>query len=253
MLQRWKRSRRTREERLAKQFEFCPVLANLLKTSRIVGKSGKVFNSLGALSSINTLVTLRNLFLDLKPKRSLEVGLCFGASTLLFTGSHREAGKPANRQHVALDPFQEAVWDCGGLMAVESAGLSGYLDYRAAFSSLELPKLLERRERFEMIYVDGSHLFEDVFVDAYFAIRLLLEGGVIAFDDSTNQNVTKALRFQRRSLQGRLEELDLSRYRPDGQSGLIYQVARRLGRVQLTAFRRIGDVAREWNARFHPF
>jgi len=27
------------------------------------------------------------------------------------------------------------------------------------------------------MYVDGSHLFEDVFVDAYFGARLLTDGG----------------------------------------------------------------------------
>ena len=95
MLQRWKRSPTTHEERLADQFEFCPALAALLRTSGVVGKSGKVFNNLGALSSINTLVTLRNLYLDLKPQRTLEVGLCFGASALLFTGLHRESGNPS--------------------------------------------------------------------------------------------------------------------------------------------------------------
>jgi hypothetical protein len=104
-----------------------------------------------------------------------------------------------------------------------------------------------------MIYVDGSHLFEDVFVDGYFVVRLLREGGVVAFDDSTNQNIAKVLRLLRSSLYGCFEELDLSRYQADGRGGLIYQLARRLGRVQLTAFRRVGDVAREWSAPFHPF
>jgi hypothetical protein len=154
---------------------------------------------------------------------------------------------------MALDPFQESIWDLTGLRAMERAGLSGYLDFRPAFSALELPKLLEGREQFEMVYVDGSHLFEDVFVDAYFIVRLLSEGGVVAFDDSSNRHVAKMLRFLRSSLQGRVEELDLSDYRKNGTNGLIHRAARRLGKVQLTAFRRIAGMTREWNAPFHTF
>jgi hypothetical protein len=79
------------------------------------------------------------------------------------------------------------------------------------------------------------------------------EGGVVAFDDSSNRHVAKVLRFLRPSLHGRLEELDLSGYRTYGADGLMYRMARRLGKVQLTAFRRIAGIAREWNAPFHAF
>jgi hypothetical protein len=51
-------------------------------------------------------------------------------------------------------------------MAVERAGLMGYMDFRQAYSALELPKLIEQGTQFGLVYVDGSHLFEDVFVDA---------------------------------------------------------------------------------------
>ena len=104
-------------------FNFCPELVEMISSRRVRGRSGKLFEGLGALSSLKTLITLRNLYLDLEPQRSLEVGLCFGASTLLFTGSYKAAGKPANRQHVALDPFQSSVWDDAGLLQIECAGL----------------------------------------------------------------------------------------------------------------------------------
>ena len=253
MLQRWKRSPTTHEERLADQFEFCPALAALLRTSGVVGKSGKVFNNLGALSSINTLVTLRNLYLDLKPRRTLEVGLCFGASALLFTGLHRESGNLTNRQHVALDPFQFSVWDDAGLLQVERAGLASFLDFRSTYSCLELPRLLQDGTRFDFIYVDGSHIFEDVFVDAFYSCRLLVDDGVIAFDDCSATDVAKVLRFLRTNLSESLAELDLTQYRQEGQRGLTYRAARLLGKVQLTAFRKIGSPVREWNAPFSDF
>jgi hypothetical protein len=235
------------------QLGSCPVLAELLQTRRVVGRSGKVFEGLGALSTCNNLFTLHRLMQETKAARTLEVGLSFGGSALLFTWSHRELGREPKGQHVALDPFQESVWDSTGLAVLERAGLSGYLDYRPAFSSRELPKMLASGEHFDLVYIDGSHLFEDVFVDAYFIIRLLADGGVVAFDDSSNPHVAKVLRFLRTSLSDRLPELDLGRHRQSKLGGLRYRFARWLGRIQLTAFRRVGDVERNWDAPFRTF
>jgi cephalosporin hydroxylase len=229
------------------------VLAELLQSRRAVGRTGRVYEGLAALSTINNLHIIHQLMLETRPINSLEVGLSFGGSALVFCASHKELGHTPEAQHTALDPFQITVWDSCGLMAVERAGLMGYMDFRRAHSALELPKLIEHGAQFGLIYVDGSHLFEDVFVDAYFVTRLLTEGGVVAFDDSSNPHIAKVLRFLRTSTRGALEELDLSHYRETKQDRFIYSVARRFGKVQLTAFRRVGDIERGWDAAFHPF
>ena len=184
--------------------------------------------------------------------RTLEVGLSFGGSALAFCASHKELGRLPEAQHIALDPFQATVWDSCGIMALERAGLMGYMDFRQAYSALELPRLIERGVHFGLIYIDGSHLFEDVFVDAYFATRLLAEGGVIAFDDSSNPHIAKVLRFLRTNLHGALEELDLSGYR-EKRGRVTYRVARYFKKVQMTAFRRVGNVERAWDASFYSF
>jgi cephalosporin hydroxylase len=232
--------------------DFCPVLTELLETKRAVGRTGRVYEGLPALSTINTLYTLRQLMHETRASRTLEVGLSFGGSALVFCASHKELGHPPEAQHFAIDPFQSTVWDSCGLMALERSELAGYLDFREAYSALELPTLLKEGTRFDLVYVDGSHLFEDVFVDTYFVARLLTDGGVVAFDDSSNPHVAKVLKFVRTSLRRGLEELDLGRYRKK-QERLKYRVARRLGKVQLSAFRRIGNVERVWDADFEPF
>lgn len=234
-------------------FEFCPVLAELVQSRRVVGRSGKVFEGLGALSTYNNLYVLRRLMENIKAERTLEVGLSFGGSALLLASSHRESGHAPKNQHVALDPYQETAWDSTGLMSLERAGLSGYLDYRPVFSSEELPKMLSCGERFGLVYIDGSHLFENVFVDAYFCVRLLTAGGVVAFDDSSNPHVAKVIRFLRSSLSAGLQELDLAVYREGKRDRFRYRVARWLGKVQLTAFRRVGEVVRAWDAPFCTF
>lgn len=233
--------------------EYCPVLEELVRLRQVTGKTGKEFRDIGALSTINNLHTLRQLMLALKPERTLEVGLSFGGSCLALTATHRDLGHSQGRQHVALDPFQSTVWDDCGIEMVARAGLEGFLDFRPEFSSIELPRLLSTGVRFGLVYVDGSHLFEEVFVDSFFAARLLEEGGVLAFDDSTNLHVRKVLRFVRRNLRENLEELDLSSFRADGGRGLSYRIAKTFGGVQLTAFRRIGIIERKWNAPYRSF
>ncbi|HEY6167685.1 MAG TPA: class I SAM-dependent methyltransferase [Verrucomicrobiae bacterium] len=233
--------------------DYCPVLAEMARTRQAFGRSGRRFEDIGALSSLNNLIVLRALMQDLKPDCTLEVGLSFGGSCLVFTMSHRDLGHAPAAQHLALDPFQKQVWDDAGLLAVETSGLSGFLDFRSAFSAVELPRLWHEGRRFGFIYVDGSHLFEDVFLDAYFSVRLLAEGGVVAFDDSSDPHVAKVLAFLRRNLRGALEEFDLSPYRLDGGKSLRYRLGGLLGRRQLTAFRRVGEVVRPWDAKFRPF
>lgn len=236
-----------------KSFDFCPALAELLQTRRSVGRTGKVFEGLGALSTLNNLRMLRQLMLASESSCTLEIGLCYGGSALMFACSHRDLGHAPKGQHVALDPYQQTVWDDSGLLTIEKAGLSEYLDFRCSSSALELPRMLERGEKFDLIYVDGSHLFEDVFVDAYFAIRLLSMGGIIAFDDSTYPHVAKVLKFLRASLADKLSEVDLTVYRKGRKERLKHRLAHRLRRAQLTAFQRVGDVERSWDAQFRSF
>jgi len=232
-------------------FDFCPVLAELLRTRRAVGRTGRVYEELSALSTINNLHTIRALMHETRPMRTLEIGLSFGGSALAFCTSHKELDHPMEAQHIALDPFQTTVWDSCGIIALERAALMGYMDFRQAYSALELPKLIESGAHFGLIYIDGSHLFEDVFVDAYFAIRLLTQGGIVAFDDCSSPHVAKVLRYLRTNLRV-VQEINLSCY-PEGRQNLTYSVAQYFGKVQMRAFRRIGDADRAWDAPFHSF
>ena len=189
--------------------------------------------------------------MERRPSRTLEVGLSFGGSALAIAASHRDIERPAERQHVAIDPFQSTVWDDCGREVLDRAGLGGYVDVRETLSSTALPALAAEGP-YGLIYIDGSHLFEDVFVDAYFSARLLSDDGVMLFDDCTNPHVAKVLKFLMTNWQGFVAEVDLSPYRPDGQS-MRYKIAKQLGKTQLRAFRRSARLPREWDATFHDF
>lgn len=233
-------------------FSYCPVLDDLLRTRRVIGRSGRVFSGLDALSTVNNLAILRAFMLERRPGRTLEVGLAYGGSALAMAATHQGLGRAPAAQHVAVDPYQAEGWDNAALAALERAGLDGYVDFRPQQSAIALGALLAQDARFGMIYVDGSHWFEDVFVDAYFGFRLLDDGGVILFDDCSIAHVAKVLAFVTANWSGWTREIDLSGYRPDGGS-LRYQAARRLGRVQLRAFTRVGRDTRAWDVPLKRF
>jgi cephalosporin hydroxylase len=234
-------------------FSFCLELQAMVSNRQAVGRSGKTFEEFVALSSENNLTTLRNLCMQLKPRSTLEVGLSFGGSCLVFTASHRDLGREPKGQHIAIDPYESQVWDDCGLIATERAGLSGYLDFRAGPSSLELPKLISEGRQIDLVYVDGSHLFEDVFVDFYFVSRLLSDDGVVLFDDCSDPHVRKVLRFIQTNCIKSLVSFDLSPNRTDQGKSMRYMLGGLLGRRQLLAFQKIGPPERAWDSVFTDF
>jgi cephalosporin hydroxylase len=225
----------------------------MVSNRQAVGRTGKTFRGVEALSTDNNLITLRNLCMRLKPQVTLEVGLGFGGSCLVFTASHRDLGREPKGQHIAIDPYESQVWDDCGLVATERSCLCRYLDFRAGPSSLELPKLISEGRQIDLVYVDGSHLFEDVFVDFYFVRQLLGDGKIVLFDDCSNPHVRKVLHFVRTNLAESFMLFDLGPFREDKGRSLKYRLAGLAGHRQLLALQKTGPSERPWDTRFHNF
>ena len=154
---------------------------------------------------------------------------------------------------MAMDPFQARDWKNGALALLEKAQLAGFAEISSRPSAVELPALQQSGRQFDLVYVDGSHLFEDVFVDFYFSRFLLREGGVIAFDDCASPHVAKVLKFVTTSLTGQFKELNLAPFRLDQGRPFKYKLARVLRKTQLRAFQRIGSGERRIDSPFVPF
>jgi hypothetical protein len=114
-----------------------------------------------------------------------------------------------------------------------------------------LAQLLSEKRTFDLIYIDGSHSFEDVFVDAYFSAMLLSGGGVVAFDDSSDPHIKKVLAFIRRNQRHCLQEIDITPFRRD--RSLKYTIGRIIGRVNMTAFKRVGELERPHGYKLKGF
>ena len=229
---------------------FPPALVGMLNARVVQGRTRQV-NFVGG-STRNNLFVLANLLRERRPQRTLEIGLACGASALAFAHAHRVAGGPDERIHVAIDPFQ-ADLDDAALVQIESEGLDRHFRFMREPSYAALPQLLRDGERFDIIYIDGSHHFDHVFIDLFYAGRLLLHRGVVLFDDSTLPEVKKVIAFVRRNLAHALVEMDLTRHRRKRAFDWRYKLAGLMGRRQLTAFEKIADPQRSIVSAFKQF
>jgi predicted O-methyltransferase YrrM len=217
--------------------DFCPTLKRMVRDG--VYPNGNESISVGANSTENNLHILRELIRAKKPVRTLEIGLANGASALVILASLNEF-VAANHQHTAIDPFQKDHWKSVGLCSVQTAGFQDHFRFMEDFSSLALPRLVEARDCFDFIYVDGSHAYDNVFVDHYYGLRLLKRNGVILFDDCTTGDVAAVIRFIIQKQKHILRELDLNPFRNPNRSWKR-KLGNMLGRSQIRAFAKLGD------------
>jgi hypothetical protein len=234
--------------------DFCPTLEKLYRTREAIGRSGKAFRLTSGLSTVNNLVTIRQVMLDLKPSRTMEIGMACGGSALTFAATHRDLGHSPSGQHVAIDGFQLSGFDDVGRFKLAEAELAEYVEVREQLSSLALPKMVRENLKFEMAYIDGSHRFEDVFCDFYHVRSLMAIGGYILFDDSSDVEVAKVVRFIRRNLSESFESIPISRYRARSAfQQFKYTVGEALYKTQLAIFRKIKNGDRPGQRKLRSF
>jgi predicted O-methyltransferase YrrM len=119
--------------------------------------------------------------IERKAKRTLEVGFSFGMSTCHLLLAHEVT---AGAEHVAIDPFQMSKYYQGtGLINVTHSGLLSRLTWVKELSNIALPRMYANGEKFDFCFIDGSHIFTDIIMDAYFCMLMLPVGGTLILDD----------------------------------------------------------------------
>ena len=132
-----------------------------------------------------------------QPRMLLEIGSYEGASAcyLIDTLAH-----DADIELHCIDTWEGSVEHTGQYpklslvearfikntaLAIAAAAKSVNLVVHKGKSDRHLPKLLgeNMQERFDLIYIDGSHQAPDVLFDAVVAFKLLKPGGLMIFDD----------------------------------------------------------------------
>lgn len=230
------------------ELQFCPTLHNMIQTGHVQLPNGEEVSIRGT-STLNNIRTIRQLITKERPGSTLEIGLAFGASALTFLATLNEIHGPSYH-HTAIDPFQSEVWKSAAVHSIESAGLSQNFTHLEQDSALALPNLCSAGKTYDLIYVDGSHLFEDVFIDFFYCVRMLSRDGLILFDDCTDKHVQKVIRYIDKNYSAILQRENVG---DAVEHSLKRRLAHAIGIQQLVVYRKIEDPPRKWNAPFRNF
>lgn len=127
---------------------------------------------------------------NIKEFNVCEIGLAYGTSSMIILNEIIKSGLPS--QYTILDPNQTAQW--------KSIGHKNILDFKKkydtmdkvkyelieGFSNIEMPQL---KNKYNIVFIDGSHATDIVMEDMVNADRLLGNKGIMILDDVRHKEV----------------------------------------------------------------
>lgn len=146
--------------------------------------------------NIASLTEILERFKGKEHIRALEIGCFDGRSTVWFMENILTNG---NSAIVCIDHFQGGAdhkhfsVDISGAQERFEANTAPY-EYRIQL--LKMPSWMGLRHTtftFDFVYIDGSHLSQEVLEDAVLSWRLLDKGGILIFDDYDWKNMPAPL------------------------------------------------------------
>jgi predicted O-methyltransferase YrrM len=136
---------------------------------------------------------VRDLLQAEDPSTVIEIGLAYGSSALAIAEALAAAGSSEAR-HVIVDAYQKH-FHGSGWAAIAGAGLAGLCLMVEERSQIALPRLLGDGFVADAAFVDGSHIFHNVFVDLFYLRELVRPGGLVILDDCDYPSVATAVRY----------------------------------------------------------
>jgi len=168
-----------------------PIIDAIYRDQQILGPSGEVYRPFPVSIKRNEGEALYHLVRKVRPTSTLEIGAAWGLSTLFLCQALADNNLG---HHIAIDPYQFNFKHMA-IANIRRAGLDSRFTFFEESSHQVLPRLVAEKKSFEVIFIDGSHLFDAVFVDFFFADQLIPIGGYLIFDDLWMPAVRKALTF----------------------------------------------------------
>ena len=166
---------------------------------------------------------------DVKPEATLEIGMGYGFSTVYFLAARALNG---SGHHTSIDPFQKEWWHGIALEKVKEVRMADSFQFINDYSTRAAADLTRANRRFQVIFIDGNHRFDDVLVDFTLFAPLCQPGGYMIFDDLWMPSVQTAVSFVRTN---RADCEEVSTSNPN-----------------VAVFRMRGEDKRDWD-HFEPF
>ncbi len=136
----------------------------------------------------------------------IEVGLAYGSSALAIAEALVRVG-PRGATHLIVDAYQDRFHDAGW-SAIVSAGLTDVCSLLRERSQIALPRLVADGLVADAAFVDGSHIFHNVFVDLFFLREVVRPGGLVVLDDCSWPSVATAVRYFEMNTGWKMEPID---------------------------------------------
>ncbi len=125
---------------------------------------------------------------DNKIKKTIETGFATGTSSACIIAA-------TGQTHIAVDPFEGSAYKNIGIDNLRKLGFLDYLQLYREPSFFALPKMLKNGQKFDFAFIDGSHIFDDVFLDFFYIDKMLEDGGYVFFHDEHLDSVKLATSF----------------------------------------------------------
>ena len=136
---------------------------------------------------------LRDLVMAENAHTVIEIGLAYGGSALAIAEALVSNGSGQLR-HLIIDAYQNRFYGSGWSAIVE-AGITDLCLLFEERSQIVLPRLLSDRFLADVAFVDGSHIFHNVFVDLFYLRELVRPSGLVILDDCSYPSVAAAVRY----------------------------------------------------------
>lgn len=164
---------------------------------------------LTAAISMRYSAALYSIVRKLQPRLAVEIGMGQGVSSLSILTALQQTGG----RLISIDPYEG--WQSGmdaALCAIDRAGFSSLHCHIRQRSELALPRLWAEGTEIDFAYIDGSHCFDNAFIDWFYLDKMLRPEGVIGFNNAGWLPVWRVIRHLKKS--GRYTEIP-SGLRPD--------------------------------------
>jgi predicted O-methyltransferase YrrM len=144
----------------------------------------------GAVSLQESLF-MAKLVEDNKLKNIMETGVANGLSTLASTLAAASQGG----SHVGIDPCQRTDHNETALVLLEEFGLRDSFTLMDGPAHTQVSTLINQQKKFDLIFIDGMHLFDFKLVDFFLCDLVLRDRGFLLLHDLLLPSVKKTTRF----------------------------------------------------------
>lgn len=168
-----------------------PLLADIVYNRRVYLPDGHT-EELRAEVSKQEMAFIQAQIAELDVCRNvLEIGMAMGISALVVEAALDARG---GGEHLFLDPYQSTEWRSIGVEHLRRAGFTHW-ELLELGSEIALPRLVEQRREFDLIFQDGMHTFDHCMMEFHYFDRLLRPGGVLLYDDVDCYHLNRLIRY----------------------------------------------------------